>query len=546
MLRTLAALLVMGWLVFAPAPARADWKAEVGFTALRQRISNLPDGSSLNLLQVEAGFLETDHYMPDTALAQFDGIAITDITGVGQPSWHATNVAAYFYGRTASMLPNVQTAGVYRSTEYLQNSLKYLTASLTPGYVGQYDVINHSWIQTGGSSTLATAAAKLDYQVRYSKVVVVAGLNNVELSNGTWTGFDVPKVFGQSYNAITVGVSSGYSSHGPSPLGTAKPDLVAPMDKTSWAAAAVSSAAGLLRANADARGTSDLSDPRLIKAQLMAGATKLGERPDVVVSWDGTTATIPAWQKGAAGSADDASVPLDYYQGAGQLNIENAWDIIAAGAQPVGGVGLPTGWALRSVAAGGADRYFFDVHSPAESFSALLSWYGDARRIGQSWTVDVDNLDLRLYAVEPESLALGGLLQASLSSVDNVEHLWLTGLAPGRYALEVAGAGREVEYALAWQSLGALLAGDAANDGVVDDRDLNVILGHWGAGPSAVWSDGDLNADGLVDDRDLSVLLGHWGDSAAAEAALARAAVIPEPASLALAAAGLLGLRRRR
>ncbi len=81
------------------------------------------------------------------------------------------------------------------------------------------------------------------------------------------------------------------------------------------------------------------------------------------------------------------------------------------------------------------------------------------------------------------------------------------------------------------------LDGDANGDGTVDDRDLSVLLSHWGD-TYVGWISGDLTGDWAVDDRDLSRLLSHWGDTLAAPA-------IPEPACLALLALGALALRRR-
>ncbi len=83
------------------------------------------------------------------------------------------------------------------------------------------------------------------------------------------------------------------------------------------------------------------------------------------------------------------------------------------------------------------------------------------------------------------------------------------------------------------------LPGDANHDGVVDDRDLNILLSHWAE--SGDWEDGDFDGSGSIGDRDLNILLSHWGSTGSAPA------VVPEPASLTLLAlAGALGAIRSR
>ncbi len=82
----------------------------------------------------------------------------------------------------------------------------------------------------------------------------------------------------------------------------------------------------------------------------------------------------------------------------------------------------------------------------------------------------------------------------------------------------------------AYEHQPAHLPGDANGDGRVDDRDLNVVLGHWGE--TGGWAEGDFDASTTVDDRDLSILLSHWGDGQFAqdEPVLTASAVTPAPA----------------
>ena len=50
--------------------------------------------------------------------------------------------------------------------------------------------------------------------------------------------------------------------------------------------------------------------------------------------------------------------------------------------------------------------------------------------------------------------------------------------------------------------------GDLNCDGVVDVRDLLVVLGEWG--PCSICS-GDLNVDGVADILDLLLVISNWG-----------------------------------
>jgi hypothetical protein len=81
--------------------------------------------------------------------------------------------------------------------------------------------------------------------------------------------------------------------------------------------------------------------------------------------------------------------------------------------------------------------------------------------------------------------------------------------------------------------------GDADGNGVVDAADYIMIKTNFGGVPSGAGTGGDLSGNGVVDWADLNIFAGALPPSGESPS-------IPEPATLALLAAGALGVLRRR
>ncbi|RLS23206.1 MAG: hypothetical protein DWH71_01210 [Planctomycetota bacterium] len=323
------------------------------------------------------------------------------------------------------------------------------------------------------------------------------------------------------YNGIAVGLTSGGHSAGDVATGVdgagrMKPELVAPGQFTSFSTPVVSAAAALMYETTSVAPYNVNTTRRkgvTIKSALLCGATHNA-------GWQNQTPT--------SGPNRGLTVkPLDPVFGAGTVNVDRAHRILtaneAAPSATAAGAATATAqplvsWDYDVYVAAMQRHYRIDLPAPAD-FSALITWN---RSPTTQWTSGsapaVVNLRLELKkVVDGVPVAItgdagvgvftsGNVLSAS--AVDNLEHLYIRGLAAGSYVLSVTrddALTNVAASALTWFVDLPVILGDIDGNGVVNGADLGLQLGAWGtAGP------GDLNGDGIVNGPDLGVLLGAW------------------------------------
>ncbi|MBA3482534.1 MAG: hypothetical protein H0T51_12030 [Pirellulales bacterium] len=552
-----AALALIG-LSSAPLAGQTWSKAAVGYDMLQQRLgSSLPTGNGGVISQVEASNSAGAYYV-DGSSPQFNGtfdptstpVTFTDGSfGAGNGvTGHATNtVGARYFGDTDSLAPGANEVVLYSAAHWLSDIIKY-NGSATPE-AQDYRVQNHSWVHTLAPVPPAPqpppqpfiehadnvkVLKRFDYLIETANggtgMTAVVGLNN--------NANPLPYLLSHSYNAIAVGKTDGIHSsgltlgpdatppdntYGP---GRSKPDIVAPLPSTSAASAVVSSAATLLY---DAVEGTDASNNEVIKSMLLAGATK-----NEFSSWNRSS-----------------TQPLDDAFGAGELNIYNSY-LIQLGGQHEGTIGVPAtaapsyGWDYqdrKSDALVGDLLYKFEVPtgSTAQELSIVLAWNAEITDTdpngGFSPSLSLQNLDLQFYD------AGGALIDESISTVDNVEHLYFTNLTPGSYTLKVNNAAGW-DFGLAWRTKTQFdqISADFNGDGSVDGADFLLWQLNLGKLAGASAGEGDADGDGDVDGDDLSA----WRSGIIATTpALIVASAIPEPATGVLAAMVILTLLYR-
>ncbi len=444
--------LVLGALVLsAMLVAKATDLDTIGATLLRATDATLL-GDGIKVAHPEASYLvegawEVNPSIVGQPVSLFtylssDGSSSTYPNGLGVQSDHADSVAGNFYGGGSGVSPQVAHVDNYEGNYFYESNI------LT-GLPIQAKIVNQSFI-FGTNPPQQILDTQYDNYAAQHNVLFVSGAGN----SGP------PSAPATAYNGIGVGAYGGDSSVGPTTdNGRSKPDITVPAGVTSFSTPYVAGAATVLLQAAlrgDGGGpstTNAAADIRTLKALLLNGAIK-------PTNWTHTS-----------------TAPLDVRYGAGILNLFNSYKQLAAGkytftestAPSVGGAHPPgggagnvaslIGWDNASIAgtvlADKVNHYYFTLpvaSAKTFTFTSTLVW------LRQAGVSNAKNLDLFLY-----DRSNSNLLASSVSTVDNVEHLFVNALPAGRYDLQVfknggLGVTGSETYALAFESFALTLS----------------------------------------------------------------------------------------
>ncbi len=442
--------------------------ADLGVTTLQARYgSSLATGSSVVGWLTEAG----DPFWPNLANTSLFPLAPgrpyqvvntgTDPTTTS--SGHATAVAAHWFGTSYGVSPGLGGVVAMGASDFVTTfGLNAGGYEISPGVfvvaapfisptaplwqsgltgtaerpLGVPQVINASWAGSSGVTVYdVDTLRRADYLVDRDGITIVAGVGNAAGAP--------PQVLGQAYNVIAVGLPISPSSDGTSYLdgsGRVVVDIVAPSENTSAATPMVTGAATMLidlanKTPALANG----NDPRVVRSVLMTGAEKAAD-------WTVPTSTTVLGQT--------VTQPLDLKLGAGELRVDMAYELMLSGEMTPNVPRSVQGWDLGTTGVG-MTYYLVDNSAPGADLTVTLAWNrvtgdpNDATRFAASnFTVPTGNnllisnplanLDLQVFTTDGVSVPLVSLA-ASVSTVDNVEHIYLRDLPVGRYAIGVSG-----------------------------------------------------------------------------------------------------------
>lgn len=499
-------------------------KVAVGHDYLAARLgANVPTGAGVIVGQIEVPNGDGD-YRPNPANDEFDGKTFIEESSVNVGySGHADLVAEDYYGETISIAPGISEIHLWKSTPWMQlGFLNTLTADPPDASPSGLKIYNGSFVASFPSASKNNnILRRADFVSNRDDLLMVFGVNNgsssanLALMSHVYNGISVGRTNGNHMSADTLATIDG--------PGRMQPLIVAPGSLTSWVAPVTSAAAALMVQTARETPTEGINPNaerrEVIKAVLLAGATH-----------------EPGWTNNPATSGANRGVtarPIDDVYGAGTVNVNISHYILTGGEQngassPPSTDAAPRAWDLTSVGLGQSRYWRFTSCGAADAVSIVATWnrqvsspFGD-----NDWAVA--DFDLILWRLDGESLAtlvgndgvpwFGSGNVVSESAADNVEHLYLGDLQPGRYVLELRRQDNETGYpnwtaavAWDWPDLPPPAA-DTNGDCVVNVIDLLTLLGNWGQCPDPCppTCPGDVDGDCDVDVEDLLAVLGAW------------------------------------
>jgi hypothetical protein len=495
---------------------------DVGLNDLIARLgaANTPTGDGVVVAQVEAP--EGVNYGPNQALPDFTGKTFTAMSGAPGNSGHATLVAQNMYGSgngiitPPSIAPGVATIFLYEANGWIGDD--YLNAGIMPFQVplitpGGIKFINNSWIGSAGGAT-NDILRRADFAADRDEVLIISGVNN---------GGAQQPLMCHSYNGLSVGLMGGGHTSGPTGggvdgAGRMKPEIVAPGGLTSFATPIVDAAGSLVMQtiNDDPVLSLNVNAKRIetLKAVLLGGANHRA-------GWSNNPAT-------SGPNRGITATPLDPVFGADLVNVNTSHRIITT-AEQNGPITIPEaaniinrGWDLAHVPQLGKRYWRFHVGEVADKVSILATWN---RMVASNMaSFNVANMTLTLWRVDekgqlatlvgdPGLPYFSGGNVVSQSGVDNIEHLFITGLQPGDYVIELKrleGLVGNWDAGVAW--LLPQRAGDIDGDGFVNIDDLLAVIGSWGACPDPCLPHcpADVVPDCTVDVNDLLTVINFW------------------------------------
>jgi hypothetical protein len=301
--------------------------------------------------------------------------------------------------------------------------------------------------------------------------VVVAAGNGGNGGSGTGAPADAYNVFSlAATEAANYNKVASFSSYGPTPDGRNKPDIAAPghfinttsnnwetgNDFASWSGTSFSApnTVGMLAAQMEYGARRRMSrDPLVLKATLLNSAEKVNDRNNA------------AWapnQSNTGRSGLSVTSPLNNSAGAGQIDGLALYEQYSPGEMSPGTV-ASTGWDLGTVTGTGTSSfvdYLLGSLVPGSDLIATLAW---DRKVG--WNDNGDNVvnapdsfsvlepldDLNLSILRDNTL-----IAQSISSIDNLEHLYLPDIGAGSYTVRVnrlGGGGLDETFGLAWRGV---------------------------------------------------------------------------------------------